>query len=548
MPENLLTEHILYPSAATSPLQPKPVTTSTLTNMAYKRLIELRESYQTYRAPTPPPNPDTVDEAIQRMERESRNLRHEATQDREVRRKRPQRPSMNNRNRYVRTSPTAEERDRALNEHSERINQRKMHLEMFGEDRSTSKLPSKRHSRTVRAPEKLHQLKQERPDKVPFNNEYHRHQMVRTTAMFGDHPTKKTSKTRRAPAQPSLVGVQGMMGEERRRYQTYHDEDEEIYITVEKCRPDRLKHATTTDLSSATKLPPLAPQHHHVTRKGTAGDGNTSASSMLRDPKPPAAAKSDISMATHPYRQKLPRRRTKDARALKRCYDDPSGPIDSGLTANRLQLTGPHSILHCSWGGEGLGRNNSTDRRHLALPDYSNLYPLHHLADMSTGALSLVLNDTPTRLVPLPLVLNDTPTRLVPLVLNDTPTRLVPLSLIDTPTRQVPLVLNDTPTRLVPLSLVLNDTPTRLVPLVLNDTLARLVPLSLNDTPTRLVPLSLVQNDKPARLVPLLLNDTPTRLVPLSLVLNDKPTRLVPLLLNDTPTRPIPLSLVLNRY
>ncbi|CAH1237971.1 Hypp5478 [Branchiostoma lanceolatum] len=301
--------------------------------MAYKRLIELRESYQSYRAPTPPPNPDTVDEAIQRMERESRNLRHEATQDREVRRQRPQRPSMNNKNRYVRTSPTAEERDRALDEHSERINQRKMHLQMFGEDRSTSKLPSKRHNKTIRAPEKLHQLKQECPDKVPFNNKYHRHQMVRATAMFGDDPTKKTSKTRRAPAQPSLVGVQnarGMMGEERRRYQMYHDEDEEIYITVREYHPDRLKHATTTDLSSdrtATKLPPLAPQHHHVTRKGIAGDGNTSASSMLRDPKPPAAAKSDISMATHPYRQKLSRRRTKDARALKRRYDDPSGPV-----------------------------------------------------------------------------------------------------------------------------------------------------------------------------------------------------------------------------
>ncbi|XP_066301901.1 uncharacterized protein [Branchiostoma lanceolatum] len=298
--------------------------------MAYKRLIELRDSYQSYRAPTPPPNPDTVDEAIQRMERESRNLRHEARQDREVRRQRPQRPSMNNRNRYVRTSPTAEERDRAIDENAERIYRRKMHLQMFGEDHSTSKLPSKRHSKTVRAPEKLHQLKQDRPDKVPFNNEYHHHQMVRATAMFGDDPTKKTSKTRRAPAQPSLVSVQGMMGEERRRYQMYSDEDEEIYITVQKCRPDRLKHATTTDLSSgrtATKLPPLAPQRHHVTRKGIAADGNTSASSMLRDPKPPTAAKSDISMATHPYRQKLSRRRTKDARALKRHYDDPSGPV-----------------------------------------------------------------------------------------------------------------------------------------------------------------------------------------------------------------------------
>ncbi|CAH1237965.1 Hypp5475 [Branchiostoma lanceolatum] len=222
----------------------------------------------------------------------------------------------------------------------------------------------------------------------------------------------------------------------------------------------------------------------------------------------------------------------------------PSGQIDSGLTANRLQLTGPHSILHCSWGGEGLGRNNSTDRRHLALPDYSNLYPLHHLADMSVASSERWLSRArsanrdvgphphwtphscppvqqwagerrgPTRQVPLSLVLNDTPTRLVPLSLNDTPTRLVPLSLVlnDTPTTLVSLSLNDTPTRQVPLSLVLNDTPTRLVPLVLNDTLARLVPLSLvqNDKPARLVPLSLVLNDKPTRLVPLLLNDTPT--------------------------------------
>ncbi|CAH1237969.1 Hypp5477 [Branchiostoma lanceolatum] len=294
--------------------------------MAYKRLLELRESYQSYRAPTPPPNPDTVDQALSRLKRETRSLR-EASRDREVSRHRPHRPSMNNKMRYVRTSPTAEERDRAMDDNAERIYRRKMHLQMFGEDRSTSKLPSKRHSKTVRAPEKLHQLKQECPDKVPFNNEYHRHQMVQTTAMFGDHPTKKTSKTRRAPAQPCLVDSQRMMGEERMRYQMHPDEDEEIYITVEKCRPDRLKHATTTDFSSATKLPPLAPKRHHVTRKGTAVDGNTSASSMLRDPKPPTAAKSDISMGRHPYQQKLSRRRTKDAQALKRRYDDPSGPV-----------------------------------------------------------------------------------------------------------------------------------------------------------------------------------------------------------------------------
>ncbi|CAH1239049.1 Hypp5699 [Branchiostoma lanceolatum] len=266
--------------------------------MAYKRLIELRESYQSYRAPTPPPNPDTVDQAIQRLARETSNLRREASEDREVRRHRPQRPTLNNKTRYVRSSPTEEERDRVLDEHAERMYQRKMHLQMFGEDRSTSKPPSKQHSKTVRAPEKLQQIKQERLNSVPYNSEYQIHRMKLTTAMFGDDPTKKTSKTRREPAQDM------------------------VYFTVK----DRQKQTNMDSVRTITKLPPLAPQRHHVTRKDTAADANTSASSMLRDPKPPAGAKSDISMAAHPYRQRLPRRRTKDARALKRRCDGQSGP------------------------------------------------------------------------------------------------------------------------------------------------------------------------------------------------------------------------------
>ncbi|KAI8488026.1 hypothetical protein Bbelb_341440 [Branchiostoma belcheri] len=181
-------------------------------------------------------------------------------------------------------------------------------------------------------------------------------------------------------------------------------------------------------------------------------------------------------------------------------------------------------------------------------------------------ALSLVVNNTSTRLVSLSLVLNNTSTRLVALslVLNNTSTRLVSLSLVlnNTSTRLVSLslVLNNTSTRLVSLSLVLKNTSTRLValPLVLNYTLPRLVSLSLvlNNTSTRLVSLALVLKNTSTRLVALSLTgvhvpgakNTSTRLVALSLVLIDTLPRLVPLslVLNNTSTRLVALSLVLK--
>ncbi|XP_035688729.1 uncharacterized protein LOC118424290 [Branchiostoma floridae] len=296
--------------------------------MAYRRLLELQESHQSYRTPTPPPNADTVDQALLALERKTRNLQQEASQDREVRRHRPQRPPMNNKNRYSRSSPTEEERDRALDQHAERMYHRKLQTQMFGEDLSTSKL-SKKRGKKVRAPEKLQQLKEEHLNTVPYRPEHQRLRMARTTAMFGEDLSRKSS-TRRAPAQPSLVGAQkseGMMGEERRQYRMYPDEDEEtVYVTLEELHPHRRKQAAAIldSEKNTTKLPSLAPQRHSLTGKRTAADRPA-----LKDPKPPVAAMSDNAMVTQNMQTKkrASHRRTRDSRAPKRRCESPSGAV-----------------------------------------------------------------------------------------------------------------------------------------------------------------------------------------------------------------------------
>ncbi|XP_035688727.1 uncharacterized protein LOC118424289 [Branchiostoma floridae] len=304
--------------------------------MAYRRLLELQESHQLFRAPSPPPDPNTVNKVLLALERETRNLQQEASQDREVRRHRPQRPPVNNKNRYSRTSPTDEERHRALDQHAERLYHRKLQTQMFGEDLSTSKLPTKKQGKKVRAQEKLQQIKEEHLNTVPYRHEHQRLRMARTTAMFGKDLSRKSS-TRRAPAQPSLVGVQsseGMMGEERRQYRMYPDDDEEtVYVTLEERRPHRRKQTAATDSEkTATKLPSLTPQRHSLTGKRTAADTTVSDRPLLmKDPKPPVAAKSDNNMAAEKLntKKRASHRRTRDSRALKRRCESPSGPVRS---------------------------------------------------------------------------------------------------------------------------------------------------------------------------------------------------------------------------
>ncbi|XP_078571614.1 uncharacterized protein LOC144859191 [Branchiostoma floridae x Branchiostoma japonicum] len=153
--------------------------------------------------------------------------------------------------------------------------------------------------------------------------------------MFGEDLSRKSS-TRRAPAQPSLVGVQkseGVMGEERRQYRMYPDDDEEtVYVTLEERRPHRRKQTAAMDSEkTATKLPSLAPQRHSLTGKRTAADTTVSDRPMLKDPKPPVAAKSDNAMAAEKLntKKRASHRRTRDSRALKRRCESPSGPVRS---------------------------------------------------------------------------------------------------------------------------------------------------------------------------------------------------------------------------
>ncbi|XP_078571501.1 uncharacterized protein LOC144859092 [Branchiostoma floridae x Branchiostoma japonicum] len=301
--------------------------------MAYRRLLELQASHQSYRAPTPPPNADTVDQALLALERETRSLQQQASQDQEVGHHRPRRPPVNNKNRYARSSPTKEERYRALDQHAERLYHHKLKTQMFGEDLSASKLLTKKRGKKVRAQEKLHQLKQERHNAVPFNHEHRLLRMVHTTAKFGE---SKKSATRRAPAQPSLVGVQkseGMLGEERMRCRMYPVGDEEtVFVTLEERRPHRRKQVTSKDSEkTTTKLPSLTPQRHSLTGKRTAASSTISDLPLLKEPKPPVAAKSDNAMAAENLQTKkrASHRRTRDSRALKRRCESPSGPVRS---------------------------------------------------------------------------------------------------------------------------------------------------------------------------------------------------------------------------
>ncbi|CAH1237963.1 Hypp5473 [Branchiostoma lanceolatum] len=368
-----------------------------------------RQAHPDFQVPTPPTKPKTVAQREKDMQRQTRNSRRnlrkapqdpstgisdqvmDSCEEADLRLKAGQRPSYvppegfsdNMPNRYVRNSLTEEERDRALDEHAERIFHQKVNTMMFGEDLSTSKLPSKRRSKKVRAPEKIHQLEQERHNAVPFDDEHQLLRVVCTTVMFGDD----LSQTRRIPAQSSLVGgrhtrihdAQGLIGAPmpRSRYQNPEpepDEDQEDaeYITMEDLdyRANRLKQAADMEVSSErtdTKLSSPAPQRHTATLKRTATDDNISGHSLPMHPQPPVAAKSDNAVAAEKLRymrgahvdnvsghfltmhpqppvaaksdnavaaeklssKKLSRRRTKDTRALKRRYDDPSGPVRS---------------------------------------------------------------------------------------------------------------------------------------------------------------------------------------------------------------------------
>ncbi|XP_019639216.1 PREDICTED: uncharacterized protein LOC109481155 [Branchiostoma belcheri] len=292
--------------------------------MAYQRLLQLRESYQSHRAPTPLPSRQTVDQALQDIERQTRRLQQQATHDQQDGRQRTQRPAINNRNRYARSSPTEDERDRALDEHAERVYQRKLQTQMFGEDRSTSKLYVRR-GKKVRAPEKIREVERERHFAVPLNHDHQRLRMTRTTAMFGDDLSKKSSKSRRAPPQPSLVS--GQNGAENTQYRMYPDEDEEaVYVTLEEVRHNGRKQAATRDVppeKTATKLPALAPQRPSLTVNGTAAAINTSGRPSRRNPKPAETAKSDNAMATE---KQAVRRRTRGSRPQKRRCESPSGP------------------------------------------------------------------------------------------------------------------------------------------------------------------------------------------------------------------------------
>ncbi|XP_035698788.1 uncharacterized protein LOC118431654 [Branchiostoma floridae] len=279
----------------------------------FRRLQEISQSYELYLVPNPPSNPNPANQAPQDVQRQTRKGRRNLSKAPQVLGKAPQvlgvdmnklvnsceeadrhlkaghRPeyipargfSDNMPNRYMRSSPTEEELDRALEDHGERLYHHKLQTQMFGEDLSASKQPSKKRGKKVRAQEKLHQLQQERHNAVPFG---HKHQLLRsvcTTAMFGEDLSDKS--TRRAPAQPGLVGgrnhrTHDMQGAEKPRYQVHPESDdhnEAVYITMEDLdfRDNRLKQAADSDLSSdrtASKLSSLAPQRHRLAGKRTA--------------------------------------------------------------------------------------------------------------------------------------------------------------------------------------------------------------------------------------------------------------------------------------
>ncbi|XP_078575652.1 uncharacterized protein LOC144861549 [Branchiostoma floridae x Branchiostoma japonicum] len=366
----------------------------------YRRLQEIRQSDELYRVPNPPSNPKPANQAPQDVQRQTRKGRRNLGKAPQVLGKTPQvlgvdmnevmdsceetdrhlkaghRPeyipsrgfSDNMPNRYMRSSPTEEELDRALEDHAERLYHHKLQTQMFGEDLSASKLPFKKRVKKVRAQEKLHQLEQERHNAVPFSHEHQLLRSVCTTAMFGEDLSNKSSATRRVPAQPGLVGGQNhrthdMQGAEKARYQVKpesDDNDEAVYITMADLdfRANRLKHAADLDLSSdrtATKLPSLAPQRHHLAGKRTAAAATFSGRHsrmdtkphitetsdnaaptiaghyMLKDPKPPVATKSDNAMVTENLetKKRASHGQTRDSRALKRRCESPSGPVRS---------------------------------------------------------------------------------------------------------------------------------------------------------------------------------------------------------------------------
>ncbi|XP_035689141.1 uncharacterized protein LOC118424610 isoform X2 [Branchiostoma floridae] len=360
----------------------------------YRRLQEIRQSHELYRVPNPPSNPKPANQAPQDVQRQTRKVRRhlrkapqvlgvdmnevmDSCEEADRHLKAGHRPeyipargfSDNMPNRYMRSSPTEEELDRALDEHAKRLYHHKLQTQMFGEDLSASKLPSKKRGKKVRAQEKLHQLEQERHNAVPFNHEHQLLQSVCTEAMFGEDLSDKSSATRRVPTQPSLVGgrnhrTHDMQGAEKTRYQVQpepDDHDEAVYITLEDLdfRANRLKQAADWDLSSdrtATKLPSLAPQRHRLAGKRTAAaatisgrhslmdtkphivamsdnaaSSNISGHYLLKDPKPPVAAKSDNVMAAEKLQTKkrASDRRTRDSRTLKRRCESPSGLVRS---------------------------------------------------------------------------------------------------------------------------------------------------------------------------------------------------------------------------
>ncbi|XP_035698793.1 uncharacterized protein LOC118431658 [Branchiostoma floridae] len=302
----------------------------------YRRLQEIRQSHELYRVPNPPSNPKPANQAPQDVERQTRKGRRNLRKAPQVLGKAPQvlgvdmnevmdsceeadrhlkaghRPeyipargfSDNMPNRYMRSSPTEEELDRTLDDHAERLYHHKLQTQMFGEDLSTSKMPTKKRGKKVRAQEKLHQLEQERHNAVPFSHEHQLFRSVCTTAMFGEDLSDKS--TRRAPAQPGLVGgrnhrTHDMQGAEKARYQVKpepDDHDEAVYITMADLdfRANRLKLAADLDLSSdrtAIKLPSLAPQRHRLAGKRTAAAATISGHHSRMDTKPHIAATSD---------------------------------------------------------------------------------------------------------------------------------------------------------------------------------------------------------------------------------------------------------------
>ncbi|XP_035698741.1 uncharacterized protein LOC118431606 [Branchiostoma floridae] len=175
----------------------------------YRRLQEIRQSHELCRVPNPPSNPKPANQAPQDVQRQTRMVRRNLRKapqvlsvdtnevmdfceeaDRHL--KAGHRPeyipprgfSDNMPNRYMRSSPTEEELDRALDEHAERLYHHKLQTQMFGEDFSASKLPPKKRGKKVRAQEKLHQLEQERHNAVPFS---HEHQLLRAACTTAGH-------------------------------------------------------------------------------------------------------------------------------------------------------------------------------------------------------------------------------------------------------------------------------------------------------------------------------------------------------------------------